>query len=399
MSVRRLVRNLAVIGVLMVCVGGVLPARQPDASAMAGQPLPAPELPAGAVSVRLVRERMGNNIVGHPVQLRAQGRTLTATTDAQGRAQFGDVPAGTRITVEATVDGEVLRSQEFAVPSSGGVRVALVAGTEAVRAREREAAAEAAKAPAKPGTVVFGGESRIILEFQDDNLQVFYLLDIVNNSGAPVTLAEPLIIELPEGAAGAGALQGSSPLALVQGDRIRIAGPFPPGTTGVQVGYRFPYSGPEATIEQRWPAAMEQLFVAAEKIGPLQLSSPQFTTQQEANAEGAPFIMATGGRLNAGSTLTLHLSGLPHRDVRLRNAGIATGIVIFAIGVWVAVRRPADTSTAATRLQQRREKLFAELVELEDQHRRGKVEERRYGARRQTLMAQLERVVAELEGA
>ena len=46
--------------------------------------------------------------------------------------------------------------------------------------------------------------------------------------------------------------------------------------------------------------AVEQLFVAAEKVGNLQIASPQFSQQQEANASGAPFLMATGGRINPG---------------------------------------------------------------------------------------------------
>ena len=260
-------KALALACVLVVASGVLHGQRMPDPSQMAGRPLPAPELVTGMVSVRLVRERMGNNIANHPVTLRAGERTLNATTDAQGRAQFGDVPPGTQITVEAVVDGETLRSQEFAVPASGGVRVALIAGLEAAAARERAAAEEAARQPARPGVVVLSGETRIILEFQDDNLQVFYLLDIVNNARSPIDIGSPMYIDFPDGATGPGAMNGSSPLAVVQGDRLRINGPFPPGTTQVQVGYRYPYSGSSATLTQRWPAAIEQLFVAAEKVG------------------------------------------------------------------------------------------------------------------------------------
>ena len=53
-------------------------------------------------------------------------------------------------------------------------------------ARETAEAEAAAKAPARAGIVVFGGDSRVIFEFQDDNLQVFYLLDIVNGARTPI---------------------------------------------------------------------------------------------------------------------------------------------------------------------------------------------------------------------
>ena len=49
-----------------------LPAAQvamPDAAQMSGMPLPAPELPNATVTVRVVRERMGNNVPGQEVTL------------------------------------------------------------------------------------------------------------------------------------------------------------------------------------------------------------------------------------------------------------------------------------------------------------------------------------------
>ena len=302
----------------------------PDPAQMAGRPLPAPELETGMVSVRVVRERMGNNVTNHPVTLAGPGQRLDANTDAQGRATFGDVPPGTRVVVQTVVDGETLQSAPFTIPASGGVRIALIAGLEAAAARERLEREQAAQQPARQGIVVFGGESRVILEFQDDNLQVFYLLDIVNNARTPIDIGEPLFIVLPEAASGAGALEGSSTLAVVQGDRIRINGPFPPGVTQVQVGYRLPYSGDTTVVSQQWPAAFEQVFVAAEKVGNLQIASPQFQQQREANAGGAPFLMATGGRINAGGSLTLTLTGLPHRNThgarcRRRRRGADTG--------------------------------------------------------------------------
>ena len=382
----------------MVALGATLTAQQmPDPAQMAGQPLPAPELETGMVSVRVVRERMGNHVTNHPVTLAGPGQRLDANSDAQGRATFGDVPPGTRVVVQAVVDGETLQSQPFTIPTSGGVRIALIAGLEAAAARERTEREQAAQQPARQGIVVFGGESRVILEFQDDNLQVFYLLDIVNNARTPIEIGEPLFIVLPEAATGAGALQGSSTLAVVQGDRIRINGPFPPGITQVQVGYRLPYSGDTTVLSQRWPAAFEQLFVAAEKVGNLQISSPQFQQQQEASAGGAPFLMATGGRINAGDSLTVTLTGLPHRNTMVRDVGVAVGVLILVAGFWAALTGPRARNTRIEELTRRKDTLFADLVALEDDHRHQRIDDRRYTSRRQTLVAQLERVMGELD--
>jgi hypothetical protein len=388
----------AAIACVVAALSAASAQQMPDPSQMAGRALPAPELAPGTVSVRLFRERVGNNIVNHPVTLNGlKDGPKTVSTDEQGRAQFSGLAPGTTVTAEAVVDGETLRSQPITVPAAGGVRVALVAGLEAARAREKAEADAAAQAPARPGIVVFGGESRVILEFQDDRLQVFYLLDIVNSARTPITTPEPLVIELPEDAQGAGTMEGSSPLATVQGRRVRIAGPFPPGTTSVQLGYRYPYSGADATIVQKWPAALEQLFVAAEKVGNLQIASPQFERIQESQAGGAPFLMATGGRVNAGDSLTINLSGLPYHNRMLRNVGVGAGLIILAAGLWIATRSRPPQTTQTRQLLQRKEKLFGELVQLEEQLGAGRIDQPKYAARRQGLMTQLERVMGELD--
>ena len=51
--------------------------RCPIPSAIAGTPLPAPELPDRTVTVRVVRERMGNNIAGQAVTLKVGSDTRT----------------------------------------------------------------------------------------------------------------------------------------------------------------------------------------------------------------------------------------------------------------------------------------------------------------------------------
>lgn len=367
----------------------------PDPAQMSGMPLPAPELAPGTVTVRVVRERMGNNIADHPVTIRGGSLERSARTDAQGRAVFEGLPSGARVHAETLVDGEILTSDEFAVPSSGGTRVALIAGIAEAQAREKTAAEAGAKEAPRPGVVTFDGETRIILEFQDDNLQVFYLLDIVNNARTPIDPGAPLVIELPPEAVGAGAMEGSSPLASINGGRVTITGPFPPGTTSVQIGYRMPWTGDSATIAQRWPAAMEQVFVAAEKVGALGLRSAQFTAQQEASAGGAPFVMATGARLNAGDVLTVQVTGLPNRGTALRNAGLAAAGLLLVVGGWAAWRGSPERRDKQAQLQARREKLFGELVALEQQQDR--LDARKYAARRQTLMGQIERVMGELD--
>ncbi len=74
-------RSLALV-VLMVYLAAPADAQiaMPDASQLSGVPLPAPELPTGTITVRVVRERMGNNISGQTVTLKAGGASEDGTS-------------------------------------------------------------------------------------------------------------------------------------------------------------------------------------------------------------------------------------------------------------------------------------------------------------------------------
>ena len=108
-----------------------------------GKALPAGDLQTGTITVRVVRESIGNNIVGQQVTMTVNGETKKAVTDEQGRAEFKGLPAGANARAAATVNGEQLQSDPFVVPSSGGLRVILVAGI--AQAAERKKQMEAGK--------------------------------------------------------------------------------------------------------------------------------------------------------------------------------------------------------------------------------------------------------------
>lgn len=375
----------------------------PDPSQIAGRALPAPELPNGTVSVRLVRESVGNNITGHEITVSAGDVKRTARTDESGRAQFTGLPAGAEALAEAVVDGERVVSQPFQVPAAGGLRVILISGLEAARARKEKEEAEAAKAPPVKGSVVLGGDSRLVFEFQNDALRGFYLLDIVNTARTRVDTGGPLIIDLPRGAGGASVLQGSFAGASVQGDRVTILGPFPPGTSSVQIGFTLSYSGEAVTVTQRFPAALQQVNVLAEKVTALDetattlhMASPQFTGHRDVEMQdGAAFILGSGGALPAGQELTIHLTSLPHVSRWPRTVALALAAIIVVVGAWLAFGGSADQEQR--RLAAQRDSLMGEMVKLEQQHRAGKLDDARYLTRRQHLIAELERVYGELD--
>ena len=369
----------------------------PDPSAIAGVPLPAPELPNATVSVRVVRERMGNNVAKQEVTLNVGDSPRKATTDEQGRAQFTGIAPGTIVQATTTVDGETLTSQQFSVPATGGVRVALIAGIATAAAREKAAAEAAAREPARPGIVEIGADSRVVIEFQNDMLTVFYLLEILNNARTPIDTGGPLLIELPTGAAGATVMQGSSPNVSVRGDMVTITGPFPPGKTMAQVGFSLPQAGESISIRQQWPAAMAQVFIGVEKLAGLQMSSPQLTdTREMTTQQGAVFIMGTGGRLNPGQELVINLSGMPAHSRTPRNVALALAALMFAAGVWFAFTKPKGASGPDDKLRARRDRLMNEVVTFERKRRQRPLSPAEE-AKLQKVTAELERVTAELD--
>jgi len=368
--------------------GGGQTAGMPDARMMSGIPMPMTDLPDGTVSVRVVRGEISNTLPKQTVELIVDGKSRTAQTDDAGRAQFSGVPPGASAKAVVTVDGERIESEPFRVPDKGGVRLMLTAS-----------ASPAAAGPPVAGTVTFGGNSRIDIELDDDLLTVFYVLDIVNNGAVPVNPATPIAFDLPPGAVSATVLEGSTPQAKVAGTRVSVAGPFKPGRTSVQVAYQLPSAGGSQTLVQQFPATLDAFAIAVQKVGDLRLQSPQVTEQRDVPAEGKTYVLGNGPAVPAGRAVTLELTGLPHRETWPRNVSLVLAVAILGVGAWMAFGRSSEDGTAARRrdLERQRDRLFADLLALEQANRSRKVDADVYADRRADLMRTLERIYGELD--
>jgi hypothetical protein len=292
-------------------------------------------VPVGSVSVRVVRGGFDKSLAGQTVEFTVDGRKESKTTDESGRAVISGLKPGARVKAVAVVDGERLESQDITIETSG-LSVALVA-TDPDATKREAADARLAAGPAVTGTVVFGPESRVIAEFTDDRLTIFYLLDIVNTARTPVDIGGPIAMSLPREARGAAVVQGSSTQATVKGAHLTVTGPFAPGKTSVQVAFELPTSGGAARLEQVWPATLQALTVMVQQIGDVDIASPQITTKQAGAAGGPAVITGIGPAIPAGQSLRLDISGLPHHPVWPRNIALALSLVIMAAGLWAAV--------------------------------------------------------------
>lgn len=373
-------------------------AQMPDPKAMSGMPLPVPDVPVGTVTARVIRGALTNPLPGQTVELSGPGVSKTAKTDDAGRATFSGLVPGTRAKAAVVVDGERVESQEFDVPAAGGIRMMLVVTDAAIEKKAAEDRA-LAKSPPVSGVVVLGEQSRFVLEVGDDALNVFNILQIVNTAKRPVQTQGPLVFELPSGASGAGMMEGSAPNGVAAGNRVTVTGPFAPGNTMIQFAYSVALGSDEITLVQKLPAQMTQVSVVAQKIGGMALSSPQLTERREMAADGQNYIVGQGGAVRAGETVTLTLSGLPHRSAWPKNVAMLLAVVILAAGAWGATRGTATPQQSARRgqLHARRDRLFSDLAALELQRRKGTVGGSAYASRREQLVTALEDLYAGLD--
>ena len=397
---RRTLRSLSVfLCVLGVLCGGVFTRvlsaqfQMPDPKQMAGIPRPVDDLPPGSISVRLIRGQLSNNIASHPVELHfANGRVIKVNTDDAGRAQFDKVPPGI-VKATADVDGEHLESQEFEAPKQGGIRLMLVATDTS------GGAAAAPTAPATAGTVTLSENSRIVFEPGDEDVAVYFILEVVNNSSSPVNPTPPFEFDMPKGSLSTTLLDGSSSIARTRGSHVSLSGPVPPGKTIIQLVAELPTGDTgQIDVTQTFPASIDRLAILVKKVGDTKLVSTSIERQQDFPSEGQVVIGAMGGTIPAGKVISLSLTDLPHHSPAPRYTALTLASIVIVVGVFAATRKQDGASADAERkrLIARREKLFGELVKIERERRGGRKDDRST-ARREEIMAQLEHVYGALD--
>ena len=132
-----------------------------DPSKMSGIPRPDPQVPAGTITVRLIRGELSNRMTGILVGLvGADGKAQQQKTDDQGRATFSGLTAPGPYQAKATDGVEELASQPIELQSDIGSRVMLVF-------QPKGGAADGVARPDKaipPGTIIVraageGGEA------------------------------------------------------------------------------------------------------------------------------------------------------------------------------------------------------------------------------------------------
>jgi hypothetical protein len=325
---------LTAIGLALWALTGAAQINMPDPKQISGVPLPANDVPTGSVSVRVIRGSFSNNVAGQPVEFTVDGKTQTLKTDESGRALVSGLSTGAHLTAATVLDGQRLVSQNITIGSTG-IRIVLV-GVDPDAEKRAADDARLAAGPAVKGLVVLGPETRVIVQLTEDRLDIFYMLQILNSGRTPVDIGGPFVVNLPAEARGASLMDPSPRQAAVSGARLTVTGPFPPGPTVVNVAFGLPFSGGSVRLDQRWPAALEQLLVLVPQTGGIEVASPALSSRRMASDQGQPLLVATGPGLAANTTLSLDISGLPHHAVWPRYLALTLAGLILATGFWAA---------------------------------------------------------------
>src|SRR5690606_28352639 len=93
------------------------------------------------------------------------------------------------------------------------------------------------------------------------------------------------------------------------------------------------------TLRQRWPAAFEQVFLAVENPGNVQVSSTLLPSTETITSEaGKRFILASGGRVAAGDEVVVDISGIPAHSMTPRYVAVGIAFAILALGLFWALK-------------------------------------------------------------
>ena len=382
-------------------------AQMPDPRLMHGQVMPAGELPAGSVTVRVVRQTMAQHRAGRR-RWSCMARAMSgARDDRHGAARSSTgCPSARACTPSRSSTASGSSPSSFAVP-----RVWRRAHDAGGGRRGWDARRRGATAGTPPAALRAGAERGRWRSAQHE------VCDRVPGRSAHGVL--PARDREPSGAAGhagragrhrlaggrpsgASLHAGASPLAGIAGPRVSIAGPFAPGVTQVPVAFRDRELGGRLELD----AALSRchsinVAVAAQQLSGMTLESPQATTRARRRRSGAAVPRRDGQRpgcRHAADGDAARIAASSRRSplymaLRCRRRRS------IVWGVWAGDEpRQPGRRHGVGELEARRRRGLAALAALDEQARAGTIDVRSYADKRaSSLLRELERVYRALD--
>jgi hypothetical protein len=366
---------------------------------------PAADLPRGTLELQL-KDSAGRPLPQRLVRLgeikltdskdEGAGRQVQVhdgTTGADGKVRFTDLTTGETAGYAAISDYEGVRisTVPFRMPTDTGMRGSILAIT-----RTRD-----------PSVLrLDSSRTKVVVDLREDALAVMIALYIHNPSKEMFDNGEEgLFIPFPDGAVNAQEIEGGEPIEIVAGKGVRLKTPIAPDTgaqfmTQVRFGYILPADGEKVRdVRQPFPIGLSDPFLLVPANTGLELSGDGVKPlPPDKDGRGDKVNQYTTTAIPAGGTLALTVSGIPGRDRTGRT--IASILVVALIGAGFFLARTGGkgqpgSAASTTQLVDKREHIFAELVEIERQRQSDGANPRLDDKRRETV-ARLESVYREL---
>ena len=341
-------------------------------------------LAAGTLELRLV-DPDGAAIADQELRLgRSAGKpevmtSVTSSSDKNGFVRFEALQTGDSYRYTAVIDRDGLRlhSATFSLSADHGA-----AGELRVPGRTSDSS-----------VLQISNSSKLLIDLREDALAVMENL-VLENTSDKIFQAGPagLAVPLPAGANNLGALEGGAHLELSEGATMFLREAVPPhDALGIPVQARFGFFLPTTgegsiTIRQPMPLGIETPVLMVPESHHLKLEAPGLQAMApQTDDRGAGMQIFQLASVPRNGVLTLTVSGLPTRaSLGKTIATVLVAALVFA--ALLGLRRPR----VEERSDDRRERIFAELVDVERARRAAGSDDAQLAERRGELIAALE---------
>jgi hypothetical protein len=393
-----------------------------------------PALGAGVIAVEVIRTSKRQPLAQQIVRiLKEDGSEVTrGVTDGAGSVQLKGLTPG-RYVVELDAFGKKIKSEVVELADQG---LGVAFGVDWTPSQGSRAAAFSGVASGpdhvylarvdvgghifrsqpfqltkdKGAAVILNGFSRLLFGFHgnaevdDARLWVSGFQLIIANLGEEPFDPGPegLKIPLPQGFVGASVDEKwTSKVGVEKGKGLIWRGVFPPGQKAIGVAFALDIEDGGADINWYFPNGLERGSLVFERSPGLRIEGPQNAQRRERDMNGRVFTIIGDIFERPGETLAMKVRGLPQPPTWRRYAAGAAGIVVMALFGWglfglFSGRDENEASRARKELEEKRERLFARLVDLEKQMRAGKSSSK-LDKQRAKLKKDLEGVYRELD--
>jgi hypothetical protein len=352
-------------------------------------------LAAGSLELRLV-DGNGAPVVGQEVKLghdtgRREAMVFVASkSDKDGFVRFQGLETGDPHEYVATIDRD-------------GVRL----GSGRIRLSSDRGAAGELRVPGQtrdPSVLQVSGSSKLLIYLREDALAVMENLVLENTSDRVFSAGQGgLAIPLPAGSSSGSPIEGGARLEPDENATMFLREAVPPASVGgipvqARFGFFLPTAGASSiTLRQPMPLGIESPVVMVPESDHLTLTAPGLQAMaSQTDDRGARMQIFQLASVPRNGVLSVAISGLPTRGSLGKT--IASALVAALLFAVVAGWRRPRIDKRPQALNSTRDRLLAELVEVERTRRAAGADDAPLAQRRAELVAAIAAVDGERAG-